>query len=87
MLQMSRLRLQEEILKHFNEGALDYFDPHLDVVDQAEVLPYDEIWEYPRDSLKFGRKRCDSLWTTFLVISRLPNFSVKFNAMGKYFIL
>ena len=39
---------------HFEEGALDCINPDLTVDDQAELLPYDRRWEFPRDRLKLG---------------------------------
>lgn len=41
-------------LTHFEEGALECLNPELTVDDQAELLPYDKKWEFPRERLKFG---------------------------------
>lgn len=41
-------------LDKFNQGAVDCLNPELGVDDQAELLPYDKKWEFPRDKLKLG---------------------------------
>ena len=43
-------------LTHFEEGALECLNPDLTVDDQAELLPYDKKWEFPRERLKFGKQ-------------------------------
>ncbi|KAJ8672911.1 hypothetical protein QAD02_004172 [Eretmocerus hayati] len=50
-----RQESQISILMNFDVGALDCMDPNLMVTDQAELLPYDKIWEFPRDRLKLGK--------------------------------
>jgi len=42
-------------LMHFEEGALECLNPDLTVDDQAELLPYDKKWEFPRERLKLGK--------------------------------
>ncbi|PNF14062.1 hypothetical protein B7P43_G03563 [Cryptotermes secundus] len=43
-------------LANFEKGALDSINPELSVDDQAELLPYDKKWEFPRDKLKLGKQ-------------------------------
>lgn len=45
-------------LMHFEEGALECLNPDLTVDDQAELLPYDKKWEFPRERLKLGKRSC-----------------------------
>ena len=33
---------------------MENINPELPVDDQAELLPYDKKWEFPRDKLKLG---------------------------------
>lgn len=42
-------------LLHFEDGATESLNPELGVDDQAELLPYDKKWEFPREKLKFGK--------------------------------
>ncbi|KAL2716305.1 vascular endothelial growth factor receptor 1 isoform X1, partial [Vespula squamosa] len=49
-----RKELLETGLMHFEEGALECLNPELTVDDQAELLPYDKKWEFPRERLKLG---------------------------------
>lgn len=51
-----RKQLMEAGLIHFEEGALECLNPELTVDDQADLLPYDKKWEFPRDKLKFGKQ-------------------------------
>ncbi|XP_043268630.1 vascular endothelial growth factor receptor 1 isoform X2 [Venturia canescens] len=51
-----RKQLMEAGLTHFEEGALECLNPDLTVDDQAELLPYDKKWEFPREKLKFGKQ-------------------------------
>ncbi|XP_076749941.1 PDGF- and VEGF-receptor related [Xylocopa sonorina] len=51
-----RKELMEAGLMHFEEGAVECLNPDLTVDDQAELLPYDKKWEFPREKLKFGRQ-------------------------------
>ncbi|KAJ8675278.1 hypothetical protein QAD02_011064, partial [Eretmocerus hayati] len=51
-----RKQLFESGLAHFEEGALECINPELTVDDQAELLPYDRRWEFPRSHLKLGKQ-------------------------------
>ncbi|XP_012285918.1 vascular endothelial growth factor receptor 1 isoform X2 [Orussus abietinus] len=51
-----RKELMEAGLVHFEEGALECLNPVLTVDDQAELLPYDKKWEFPRERLKLGKQ-------------------------------
>ncbi|KAI4497781.1 hypothetical protein M0802_007107 [Mischocyttarus mexicanus] len=51
-----RKELLETGLMHFEEGALECLNPELTVDDQAELLPYDKKWEFPRERLKLGKQ-------------------------------
>lgn len=53
-----RKELMEAGLMHFEEGALECLNPDLTVDDQAELLPYDTKWEFPRERLKLGKHNC-----------------------------
>lgn len=53
-----RKELMEAGLMHFEEGALECLNPDLTVDDQAELLPYDKKWEFPRERLKLGKCDC-----------------------------
>lgn len=54
--QKMRKELMEAGLMHFEEGALECLNPDLTVDDQAELLPYDKKWEFPRERLKLGEQ-------------------------------
>jgi FMS-like tyrosine kinase 1 len=41
-------------LANFEKGAMESINPELPVDDQAELLPYDRKWEFPRDKLQLG---------------------------------
>jgi len=51
-----RKELIEAGLMHFEEGALECLNPELTVDDQAELLPYDKKWEFPRERLTLGKR-------------------------------
>ncbi|XP_033216141.1 vascular endothelial growth factor receptor 1 isoform X3 [Belonocnema kinseyi] len=51
-----RKELMEAGLMHFEEGALECLNPELTLDDQAELLPYDRKWEFPRERLKLGKQ-------------------------------
>ncbi|XP_021928983.1 vascular endothelial growth factor receptor 2-like isoform X4 [Zootermopsis nevadensis] len=53
-----KLRKELDIvgLANFEKGALENINPELPVDDQAELLPYDKKWEFPRDKLKLGKQ-------------------------------
>ncbi|XP_078038597.1 PDGF- and VEGF-receptor related [Augochlora pura] len=53
---MMRKELMEAGLMHFEEGAVECLNPDLTVDDQAELLPYDNKFEFPREKLKLGRQ-------------------------------
>lgn len=52
--QALKRKLIKARLEYFNFGAPIPLDPELAVSDQAELLPYNKKWEYPRDFLKLG---------------------------------
>ncbi|PSN38782.1 hypothetical protein C0J52_18676, partial [Blattella germanica] len=49
-------KLREELnvagLANFVQGAMESINPEMPVDEQAELLPYDKKWEFPRDKLK-----------------------------------
>lgn len=51
-------KLQEELnlagLANFEKGALESINPELPVDEQADLLPYDRTWEFPREKLILG---------------------------------
>lgn len=47
ILEANRLR--------FENGDIDKWNPDLGIEEQAELLPYDKQWEFPRDKLKIGK--------------------------------
>ncbi|XP_014211548.1 vascular endothelial growth factor receptor 1-like [Copidosoma floridanum] len=53
---LMRKQLLEAGLTYFEEGALDCINPELMVDDQAELLPYDRKWEFPREKVKLGKQ-------------------------------
>ncbi|KAJ8674045.1 hypothetical protein QAD02_005307, partial [Eretmocerus hayati] len=46
---------KNEVLLKFDKGAIDSVNPELTLADQADLLPYDKSWEFPRHRLKLGR--------------------------------
>ncbi|XP_078053199.1 vascular endothelial growth factor receptor 1-like isoform X2 [Augochlora pura] len=50
-----RKELMEAGLTHFEKGAVESINPDLTVDDQADLLPYDKKWEFPREKLKLGK--------------------------------
>ncbi|XP_076384324.1 vascular endothelial growth factor receptor 1-like [Megalopta genalis] len=50
-----RKELMEAGLTHFEKGAVESLNPDLTVDDQADLLPYDKKWEFPRAKLKLGK--------------------------------
>lgn len=38
----------------FQEGQINFYDPNMPLDGQADLLPYDERWEFPKENLKFG---------------------------------
>ncbi|XP_077296632.1 vascular endothelial growth factor receptor 1-like [Arctopsyche grandis] len=51
-----RNELRKMGLTHFEGGATECLNPDLGVDDQAELLPYDKKWEFPREKLKLGKQ-------------------------------
>lgn len=41
-------------LANFEKGALESINPELPVDEQADLLPYDRTWEFPRERLTLG---------------------------------
>ena len=54
-LQKLRQQLTKAGLMHFEEGAIENLNMDLGVEDQAELLPYDRKFEFPREKLKLGK--------------------------------
>ncbi|XP_023246111.1 vascular endothelial growth factor receptor kdr-like [Copidosoma floridanum] len=53
---ITKKQLLKAGLTHFDNGAVDLINPDLTVNDQAEYLPYDEKWEFPRKKLQLGQQ-------------------------------
>ena len=51
-------KLKQELAKaaklHFENGDVEKWNPDLGIEEQAELLPYDKRWEFPRNKLKLG---------------------------------
>lgn len=43
-------------LANFEEGNVDSINPDLDLGEQADLLPYDKKYEFPREKLKLGKQ-------------------------------
>lgn len=43
-------------LANFEEGNIDSINPDLTLDEQADLLPYDKKYEFPRDKLKLGKQ-------------------------------
>ncbi|XP_020713104.1 vascular endothelial growth factor receptor 1 isoform X2 [Ceratitis capitata] len=43
-------------LANFEEGAVEHINPALTLDEQADLLPYDRSFEFPRDKLKLGKQ-------------------------------
>ncbi|KAH8325621.1 hypothetical protein KR067_002519 [Drosophila pandora] len=50
------LALKAAGLANFEEGAVAHINPDLTLDEQAELLPYNREFEFPRDSLKLGKQ-------------------------------
>ncbi|XP_026834392.1 vascular endothelial growth factor receptor 1 isoform X3 [Drosophila erecta] len=50
------LALKEAGLANFEEGAVGHINPDLTLDEQAELLPYNREFEFPRDNLKLGKQ-------------------------------
>ncbi|KAF5286422.1 hypothetical protein FQR65_LT12603 [Abscondita terminalis] len=51
-----RLELKRAGLANFENGALENLNPELGIDDQAELLPYNRKYEFPREKLKLGKQ-------------------------------
>ncbi|PNF17746.1 hypothetical protein B7P43_G06913 [Cryptotermes secundus] len=53
-------KLQEELnlagLANFEKGAVDSINPELPLDEQADLLPYDQTWEFSREKLVLGKQ-------------------------------
>jgi hypothetical protein len=68
-------KLQEELnlagLANFEKGAVESINPELPVDEQADLLPYDRTWEFPREKLVLGMEvphdeyTCNYTWKKF----------------------
>jgi FMS-like tyrosine kinase 1 len=60
-------KLQEELnlagLANFEKGAVDSINPELPIGEQADLLPYDRTWEFPRERLFLGKKAANEDYT------------------------
>lgn len=43
-------------LANFNEGNIQGLNPELDLDEQADLLPYDKKYEFPREKLQLGKQ-------------------------------
>lgn len=43
-------------LANFEEGAVEHINPALTLDEQADLLPYDRCFEFPREKLKLGKQ-------------------------------
>lgn len=43
-------------LANFEEGAVEHINPALTLDEQADLLPYDRGFEFPREKLKLGKQ-------------------------------
>ncbi|XP_026843934.1 vascular endothelial growth factor receptor kdr-like isoform X5 [Drosophila persimilis] len=50
------LALKAAGLANFEEGAVEHINPSLSLDEQADLLPYDQKFEFARDSLKLGKQ-------------------------------
>ncbi|KAG1682674.1 Vascular endothelial growth factor receptor 1 [Nymphon striatum] len=57
MYKDKKLKCEFELegFKHFDQGRLDMYNPDLPLDDQAELLPYDKRWEFPKERLILGK--------------------------------
>lgn len=58
--QKKRKELISVGLYNFSEGQVEAIDPNVDIGEQADLLPYDQKWEFPRDKLKLTGKQLGS---------------------------
>ena len=50
------LEMKAAGLANFEEGNIESINPDLALDEQADLLPYDKKYEFPRDKLKFGKQ-------------------------------
>lgn len=43
--------------QEFEQGAIENINPELGIEDQANLLPYDNKWEFPRNRLRLGKRK------------------------------
>lgn len=43
-------------LRRFEQGNADGINSHLTLEQQADLLPYDKKYEFPRDKIKLGKQ-------------------------------
>lgn len=53
-VQNLQLRLTRVELEAFSSGKMSQFNPDLPIDEQAELLPYDDQWEFPKERLMLG---------------------------------
>lgn len=59
-----RVRRERKLLKelraaglaHFEEGEVDRINPDMTLDEQADLLPYDRKYEFPKEKLKLGKQ-------------------------------
>ncbi|RZF38825.1 hypothetical protein LSTR_LSTR000528 [Laodelphax striatellus] len=51
-----RKQLTRNVLEAFDEGAAGSINPELSIFEQADLLPYNLKYEFPRDKLKLGKQ-------------------------------
>ncbi|XP_017787251.1 PREDICTED: vascular endothelial growth factor receptor 1 isoform X2 [Nicrophorus vespilloides] len=51
-----RDELRKAGLENFEEGMMENINSELDLGEQAELLPYDRKWEFPREKIKLGKQ-------------------------------
>ena len=49
-------RLTKLELEQFRTGRMSEFNPELPIEEQAQLLPYDDEWEFPKDRLHLGER-------------------------------
>lgn len=77
-----RKELLDAGLLYFEDGAVDCINPDLPIDDQAELLPYDRKWEFPRDHIKLGgytshnfSELLENLMNSFLFLAQENNWA------------
>lgn len=82
--QKMRKELMEAGLMHFEEGALECLNPDLTVDDQAELLPYDKKWEFPRERLKLGEQAV--VLRNTVLLSTATQYLFRLTGRNKYLL-